>query len=360
MLLLGAHVLVWLAVLAFHPSDALSDDVARFVQVASAPGMPYRDVPVEYMPLETGVIRLVLDASVNDAAVRVAIISVVCDVVAFLLVRSIAGEVAGRWYLALALPLQVFMLFRLDMVAVVLVLTSIWLARSERRTAAGALFAAALLFKVWPIVLLPLLWRRAGRRGTVVAGTLAAAGVLLWILVGGVDAPGQVAGFRGATGWHLESTVGALISVIGDTPVRFELGTLRVGTMTDAALWGLRIATVIAVVVVWWRSTRRPDAVPEGLPSASAVAVLIAFAPVASAQYLAWIVPWSAVAAAERPRRVATGALLLAGVLAASSFLIYWEIAGGIRELEVISLVRALCVLAIPVAWLLERPAAVR
>jgi hypothetical protein len=337
-LLLGAHALVWLAVLAFHPTDALSDDVARFVQVAGAPGIPYRDVPVEYMPLETGLIRLVLDASLNDAAVRVAIISVVCDVVAFLLVRSLAGDVAGRWYLVLALPLQVFMLFRLDMVAVVLVLASIWLARSERRTASGVLFAAALLFKVWPIVLLPLLWRRAGRRGTIVAGALATAGVLLWVVVGGVDAPGQVTGFRGATGWHLESTVGALVSIVGDTPVRFELGTLRVGTMTDAALWGLRIATVIAVVAVWWRSSRRPDAVPEG----------------------AWIVPWSAVAAAERGRRVATGAILLAGGLAASSFLIYWEIAGGVRELEVISLVRALCVFAIPVAWLLERPATVR
>ena len=97
-LLLGAHVLVWLAVLAFHPSDALSDDVARFVQVASANGMPYRDVPVEYMPLETALIRLVLDAPLNDAAVRVAI-SMVGDVLAFLLVRRsrATSRAGGTW-----------------------------------------------------------------------------------------------------------------------------------------------------------------------------------------------------------------------------------------------------------------------
>ena len=131
---------------------------------------------------------------------------------------------------------------------------------------------------------------------------------------------------------------------------------MRVGTITDAAVWAVRIATVCLLVAVWWRARTRPDAAPEGMPSAAAVAALIAFAPVASAQYLAWIVPWAAVAAAERSRPLATGAALAAGVLAASSFLIYWGVAGGVGELEVISALRAACVLTIPIAWLAERP----
>ena len=137
--LLAGHGLIWLAVLAFHPADAIGDDIARFVQIASAPGTLYRDVPVEYMPLEALLIRGLLDAPVGGVAVRVVVLSAVCDVLAFWLVGRLFGRPAGRAYLAIALPLQVFMIFRLDMVAVVLVLSALALAASGRRRTAGAI-----------------------------------------------------------------------------------------------------------------------------------------------------------------------------------------------------------------------------
>ena len=353
--LLVAHGLVWLAVLAFHPVEAVGDDVARFVEIATAPGTLYRDVPVEYMPLEALLIRGVLDTSLSQAAVRVVAIAATCDVLAFWMVRRWFGERAGRAYLAIALPLQVFMIFRLDMVSVVMVLASFGLATAGWRRTAAAVFAAALLFKLWPIVLLPVLWRRAGRRAALLLLGIAAAGLLVWIAVGGIDAVRYVTTFRGAQGWHIESTVGSVVALLGAESPRFELGTMRVGSISDAAAWALRGATAVALVAVWWRSRSRDDAVVEGMPAAAAVAALIACSPVASAQYVAWIVPWMAIAAVERRRVVATAATVVAGVLAAASFLVYWEIAGDIRTLQALSIVRAICVVAIPVAWLLER-----
>ena len=346
--LLAGHGLIWLAVLAFHPADAIGDDIARFVQIASAPGTLYRDVPVEYMPLEALLIRGLLDAPVGEVAVRVVVLSAVCDVLAFWLVGRLFGRPAGRAYLAIALPLQVFMIFRLDMVAVVLVLSALALAASGRRRTAGAICAVALLFKLWPVVLIPLLWRRAGRSGTALAGVLAIGGVLVWLAVSGVDAIRYVTSFRGATGWHIESTVGSLVSLLGADEPRFELGTMRVGSMNDLTTWGVRVVAFVALVAIWWRAHHREDALPEGLPSAAAVAALVACSPVASAQYLSWIVPWSAVAAVERRASWPPVRSSWPGVLGAASFLVYWEIAGDMRTLELLSVIRAFCVLADP------------
>ena len=164
----------------------------------------YRDVPVEYMPLEALLIRGVLDTSVSQAAVRVVAIAATCDVLAFWMVRRWFGERAGRAYLAIALPLQVFMIFRLDMVSVVLVVASFGLATAGRRRTAAVVFAAALLFKLWPIVLLPILWRRSGRRAALMSLGLAAAGFLVWIAVGGIDAVRYVTTFRGVRVAHRE------------------------------------------------------------------------------------------------------------------------------------------------------------
>jgi len=352
-LALGAHVVTWLFVLAVHPARAMAEDVARFVQIANAPGMIYRDVPVEYMPLEGLFVRLALHTSLGDAAVRVVAVSAVCDLVAFLVVARSFGTRAGAWYLWFALPLQVFMLFRLDGVAIVAVLGALDLCRRRRPGWAGTLFAAAVLLKLWPIVLVPVLLRKGGRRAVATAAAGVAVGVALWVAIGGVDAIRYVTSFRHATGWQVESTVGSFTALFTDALPRFELGAMRVGTIVPWATIILQVVAVATLVAVWWKA-RHANADPSGLPAAAAVATVIACSPVASAQYVAWLVPWCAVAVTERGRPVVLVATMGAATLAASSFLIYWDVWGGIRALEVISLARALCVVAIPVTWFIE------
>ncbi len=352
-LLLAAHALVWLAVLAFAPPDALADDIARFVQVATSGGIPYRDFPVEYMPLETLLIG-VLGGTVGEAGVRVVAISAVSDVAVYLLIARLFGRRAALAYLWFALPLQVFMLYRLDLVAVVAVLAALLAAREERPVLAGVVFAAAVLFKPWPLVILPVLAWRAGRRGVAAFAAVILAAAAAWFALGGLEGIRSVVTFRGATGWQIESAVGAVLGVVGDEPARFELGAMRIGQIGAAAMWLLRAGAVAALATTWWKARAgRWD--PAGAPSAAAIAVLVATSPVASAQYVAWLVPWCAVAVTERRRVAVAIGCTVAAVLAAASFSVYWGLAGGIRALTFLSLGRAVAVVTIAIAWLVER-----
>lgn len=352
-LLLAAHALVWLAVLALAPPEALADDIARFVQVATSDGIPYRDFPVEYMPLETLLIG-VLGATAGEVGVRVVTISALCDVAVYLLMARLFGRRAAIAYLWFALPLQVFMLYRLDLVAVVAVLVALLAAREERPALAGVVFAVAVLFKPWPLVLVPVLAWRAGRRGVAAFAGVLLAGLAAWWAVGGLEAFRYVATFRGATGWQVESTVGAVLGVVGDEPARFELGAMRIGQIGTVAVWLLRAIAAAALVATWWKA-RGLRWELAGAPSAAAVTVLVATAPVSSAQYVVWFVPWCAVAVTERRRVAVAVGCAAASVLAAGSFAVYWDLGGGIGTLALLALGRAVAVVTIAIAWLAER-----
>src|SRR6266487_1032851 len=90
-------------------------------------------------------------------------------------------------------------------------------------------------------------WRSPGAfMGVGVAGTAA------WVAWGGVDGPLQVLTFRGAKGWEMESTVGALVRGIGGASPRIEAGAWRVGDMAGWARDSLTLALLAAVVLVWF------------------------------------------------------------------------------------------------------------
>jgi hypothetical protein len=68
-------------------------------------------------------------------------------------------------------------------------------------------------------------------------------------------------------------------------------------------------------VTAIWLLARRRDEEPSGLPALAAVAALLVFAPVFSPQYVAWLLPWAAVAGGRRWAWLGSAPVILTGAL---------------------------------------------
>jgi hypothetical protein len=255
----------------------------------------------------------------------------------------------------LSLPMQVFMPFRFDLVPVFLAVAGIALADAGRRRAGGSAVGLAVLAKVWPVVVAPALVIRRGSTGAVTFLLVVFAGVVGWLLLTGLQGPSQVASFRGATGWQVESTVGSLVWLLTGATPRIELGAVRVGAADQWQTVVLGGVTLGVVAACWFRARNR-EVDPAGMPAMAAVAALTVFSPVASAQYIAWILPWSAIAIAERRRPAVTVLSASASLLAAAVFLVYWDVTGTLGLLQGLALARAACVIGLVVVWFREGP----
>ena len=204
--------------------------------------------------------------------------------------------------------------------------------------------------KLWPIVLAPaLLVARRFRAFAAFAMTLAA-GVAGWILVGGTPALTQVTSFRGATGWELESGVGAVVwALTGE--YRFEAGANRTGAVPGWSKAVMLVILVAALLAIWWRARVRPVD-PAGLPALAAVALLLVVAPVLSPQYLCWLLPWAAVGAADDRGigRMAVIPIALTGAIMVAWFLGITH--GHPLWSQTALILRNVTLLAVPAAWL--------
>jgi hypothetical protein len=216
-----------------------------------------------------------------------------------------------------------------------------------RQRASGIAFAAAILTKVWPVVIVPALWLR-DRRAFWWAVATAALGGVVWVVVGGVEGVRQVVGFRGATGWEVESVIGSIVWVVRDAPVRLEGGAPRVGTMAPGANVALAVLLVSLEALIWTRASKsRRDAF--GGASVAAVGALLMCAPVFSLQYAAWLLPWAAVADADGDRgivRLVAAIEVLTGAL----FVLYSPERLAISKVAVV--IRNALVLAVVFVWL--------
>jgi hypothetical protein len=81
----------------------------------------------------------------------------------------------------------------------------------------------------------------------------------------------------------------------------------------------LGLALLALLGLVWWGASREPRRDPFGATSLAAVAALLVCAPLVAAQYVAWLVPWTAVAfEADEPERevavASTFAIVLTGL----------------------------------------------
>jgi len=309
---------------------------------------------VEYPPLETLLILLVGRGSDVAVVWRMAIINGVSTVGCWLLLRRFWSPVVAVLFLWFALPMQVFMPFRVDMLSVLMILAAIVLADRNRATAGGMLAGASIIFRVWPAVIAPVFLLRRRPRAFIVALLVTVVLGAWWVAVSGTDAVTQVSGYRGATGWQVESAPGLVEQFVHPgQSFRFEQGAVRVGTMVPWEMRLLRFLTVALVAVAWWLGSRRLID-PAGAPALAAVALLLALSPVFSPQYVAWLLPWAAIVAAERRSHDVRILMIGAGVFASLAIAVYiWDRRPA--ELEVLSIGRMICVVGLAAVGLIHR-----
>jgi hypothetical protein len=338
-------VLVWVVMLVWMPADALRGDVLRFWEIAHAGGRPYVDFPVEYPPLETFVVVLVGRGSVTAIAYKLAIINGASTMACWWLLRRHWSVNVSTLFLWFAFPLQVFMPFRIDALVLVAVIGAVVLADRDRELVAGVLLAASILFKFWPIVILPVFAIRAQWRTVLLAVATCVTGAAVWVGVSSADAVHQVVSYRDATGWQVESVFGIVVNAVSDAQPRIEAGASRIGLMTPWEVTTARLLTLLLLSAAWILAIKRRSD-PMGAPSLAALASLILLSPVASPQYVVWLLPFAAITAAHRRESDVRILMIGAGVFASAVFSVYW----GFRDLFVLQVIaagRALCLLGL-------------
>jgi hypothetical protein len=328
----------------------ITADLARFRGIFLAPGTPYRSFPVEYAPGELLFIRTLGSSSPAVFATRLAVVAFLADIAAWAAIRWGWGRAPSVAYLILGTPLLVFLYTRFDLVPVAMAAWGAALAVRGRERSAGLTFAAAVLTKLWPIAVIPMLAMQRRRRALRYVFVSTAVGVLVWVVVGGSGAIRQVVTFRGATGWDVGGSVGSVVWIMTGETFKQEQGSPRIG---DVPWWGpiiLAIVLLVALGAVWWRALGRPIDAP-GAASLAAVGALLACSPLYSAQFAAWLLPWAAIASANGHRALVRTTALIT-VLTATLFLVYTP--DHVGRAQVLLIIRNAATIALPVTWLIS------
>lgn len=319
-------VLAWMLLSHQERVDAgMPGDVRRYMEIAVARGVPYRDFQVEYPPVTYALVRLLTgpDAALSIAAI--AISQCLCDLGIAAALRWAWGRRSMLAYLAIGFPLICipFIYLRIDLFATFLTVASLALLRRQRTGSAGVVLALAVMAKVWPFGVAPILLVERKVRGLVALGT----SLLLlgggWVLVSGTSGPLQVVSFRDATGWQVESVPGVFWHLRDQSRIKFESGAWRTGVMP---LWARPLLTLLSLVFIalawWWAARRRREGgsnlfVYSFAPLASVIALMV-FAPILSPQYVIWMLPFAALAFARGDRLVGALAAAIATMSAVS------------------------------------------
>jgi hypothetical protein len=339
-------------------------DSLQYKELTGNHGVPYRDYEVAFPPLTWAFVELVELPDDPSAAGRLLVLTqLVADL-------AVAAALAYGWsrrggvaWLVLLLPLcwGGWIFARIDLLSVALAMWGLALARRRREADGGLLVALGVFAKAWPVLTLPGLWAEARYRALKVAIGVLAAGGLLWLLVGGLGGFQQVLTFRGARGYHVESTVGSVLLMGTEHEFYSEAGALRIASQPEWAKYtvaGLLVAGVTIAWVLGLRAARRlPSRATEAaiLGSLVAVGLLLVLSPLLSPQYLVWLLPFVALRWRDTPL-VATvaGALVLTAWVASH----YEELIGESRRAlgRLIVLRNGLLVIAIAIgmARLLE------
>lgn len=321
--LIAVRAVVLSVVLSHVPADPgghyVASDALRYTAIAETPGTPYRDFDVEIPPVEVVALELIASSDPRETAVRNGWFQFTLDVVTAAALMLGWGSGAALLYLLIGLPLAPFLYFRLDLLSVSLATTAMALARRGRPRGAGTLLAAAVLAKVWPIVLITAAFGRSRRQMLLWGGTALILGTIAWALWAGPDGPMQVATFRGATGWQLESPPGSILLAGTDLSVVFEEGANRIGRMTTSARV-LSASVLVGALALIARAAHRREDDTDGLVALASVGALLACAPIVSWQYVGWLLPWAAIVAGERRWWTAGSAL---AVVALSTALVF-------------------------------------
>ena len=294
-------------------------DVARFQEIADHPGRAWRDHPVEYPPGSVAVIEALAGPDPVTTHRRIVVVMLLTDLSVAWGLRRTRGPRAAQAWLVIGLLLLPAPYLRLDLLAAALALAAVLSIEHRRPGIAGAVLAAAALVKVWP-ALLVVAW--LGGRHWRAAATAAVAGGLAglsWLAYAGPAALGQVLGYRGAEGWHVESVPGVAAGLLHPGPARLEQGAFRWGYAGPGPKLALLAVLGVVAALVLWRTTARPAA--QHLAATTLVAALLVTSPLLSPQYLVWLLPFVALSWADGervPAALTAGAGLLTTALLAA------------------------------------------
>jgi hypothetical protein len=128
-----------------------------------------------------------------------------------------------------------------------------------------------------------------------------------WIGWVGIEGPRQVASFRGANGWQIESGIGAMLLRFSDMRVVWDADANRIGTAATPTRALLSILLLGGLAALTLLARHRTHDV-TGVVSLAAVALLLLLAPILSWQYLIWLSPWAALAWVQGERTAAAAA----------------------------------------------------
>ena len=153
-------------------------------------------------------------------------------------------------------------------------------------------------------------------------------GVAGWVAWVGTKGLNQVLSMRGAVGWEVESTVGAVVRLWSSDKIRLNRGAWRFGMVPHWANVTLAALVLVTVVVTWVLAARRHPhgtAVLDGTAAIAAISAFLIFSPLLSPQFMIWLVPFAAIAAARGDRLI--GGLVTAVVaLSVADLNLVWEL----------------------------------
>ncbi len=326
----------------------------RFTEIAAAEGRPYRDFPVEYPPVSLGAIELVAGTNGNETGIHLVWLMVLCDLVTAAALAFGWGRRAAVFYLVLTVPLLGFLYTTIDLLSAALAVGAVALVVRGRERLGGVAFAAAILAKVWPVALLPVMVLQRKWRALTWSVAALTLGTFAWVWWGGPSGPLQVATQRHTPGWEYESLVGSVLWALGRGFVSIN-DSSRLGVAPGWAKVLLLGAAVAGIAAVWYRASRR-EPQELGLPAMAAVSILMLSAPLLSHPYVIWLAPWAAIAWTERTGYVRW---LLAALMLASGLLVvaYGSALPDVAlwSVKAILLLRNALLAAVPAVYLLER-----
>src|SRR5262249_46403996 len=136
------------------------------------------------------------------------------------------------------------------------------------------------------------------------ATALAAGGINLgaWLWMAGPRGLYQVLTFRGARGWEVESTVGAVWMMISRSSMRHESGAWRIGTTSGAISILFFVLGTVPCLWMIWRGARTRHL---GAGWAGGISSLLVFSALLSPQFACWLAPAAGMAWRRRGARPA-------------------------------------------------------
>jgi hypothetical protein len=293
----------------FYP--AVDQDVVKYTFWAHqlyAGHLPWRGYLVEYPP---GVsLFMALPGGVATYELQFIALAMAADAAVLQLLWRGRPRGAGSWlWLFLPVALGPMVWVHLDIFVAVAIVGFVVALREGRWRTAGACLAAATLLKLWPIVLLVVLWRLIPVEGRRMVGGWAigvvAAMTLPIVAYGGGSGLLWMLHYQGGRGLELES-VWAWVAIVarafgasvhpvtGHGGVEFQIS----GVVSTVATLALPLAVLGLAVYVWRDAGRRLTVASANL---LAVAIVLIGSKVLSPQYVIWTLAAVAVVIDELP-----------------------------------------------------------